>query len=137
MIKNIRFLYKLIGTTDISKMGDGTITGNISKFVNCINRGQGDTRIFIGTTVVTVNKTNDFLIMPAARVNRILGANAVNYVVNMFAHNGDANAQWVPGLWVYQKSGDFRGKSSAVLNSGAYRVNWVLMASTKNASDFG
>ena len=137
MIKNIRFLYKLIGTTDISKMGDGTITGNISKFVNCINRGQGDTRIFIGTTVVTVDKTNDFLIMPAARVNRILGANAVNYVVNMFVHNGDANAQWVPGLWVYQKSGDFRGKASATLNSGAYRVNWVLMASTKNASDFG
>ena len=137
MIKNIRFLYKLIGTTDISKMGDGTITGNISKFVNCINRGQGDTRIFIGTSVVSVGRTNDFLIMPAARVNRILGANAANYVVNMFVHNGDANAQWVPGLWVYQKSGDFRGKASATLNSGAYRVNWVLMASTKNASDFG
>ncbi len=29
-IKNLRFLYKLIGTTDISKIGDGTLTGIVS-----------------------------------------------------------------------------------------------------------
>ena len=29
-IKNLRFLYKLIGTTDISKIGDGTLTGLVS-----------------------------------------------------------------------------------------------------------
>ena len=32
-IKNLRFLYKLIGTTDISKIGDGTLTG----IVNSLN----------------------------------------------------------------------------------------------------
>ena len=32
-VKNLRFLYKLIGTTDISKIGDGTLTG----IVNSLN----------------------------------------------------------------------------------------------------
>ena len=31
MVKNVRYLYKLLGTTDISKMGDGTVTGAIKK----------------------------------------------------------------------------------------------------------
>lgn len=30
MFKNVRYLYKMLGTTDISKIGDGTITGGIS-----------------------------------------------------------------------------------------------------------
>ena len=30
MFKNIRFLYKLLGTTDISSIGNGTVTGGIS-----------------------------------------------------------------------------------------------------------
>jgi len=30
MFKNIRYLYKLLGTTDISSIGDGTVTGAIS-----------------------------------------------------------------------------------------------------------
>ena len=30
MFKNIRYLYKMLGTTDISKIGDGTTTGAIS-----------------------------------------------------------------------------------------------------------
>lgn len=31
MVKNVRYLYKLLGTTDISKIGDGTVTGAIKK----------------------------------------------------------------------------------------------------------
>lgn len=30
MFKNVRYLYKMLGTTDISKIGDGTITGALS-----------------------------------------------------------------------------------------------------------
>lgn len=30
MIKNVRFLYKVLGTTDISTIGDGTVTGAVS-----------------------------------------------------------------------------------------------------------
>lgn len=48
MFKNIRYLYKLIGTTDISAIGNGTITGGLStlnsnlvnklpSFIRCVN----------------------------------------------------------------------------------------------------
>lgn len=30
MMKNVRYLYKLLGTTDISTIGDGTVTGGLS-----------------------------------------------------------------------------------------------------------
>lgn len=30
MVKNVRYLYRLLGTSDISKIGDGTVTGAIS-----------------------------------------------------------------------------------------------------------
>ena len=30
MIKNVRFLYKVLGTTDISTIGNGTVTGAVS-----------------------------------------------------------------------------------------------------------
>ena len=31
MVKNVRYLYRLLGTSDISKIGDGTVTGAISR----------------------------------------------------------------------------------------------------------
>lgn len=37
MIKNIRWLYKLIGTTDISSIGNGTITGGLSSLNDSLN----------------------------------------------------------------------------------------------------
>lgn len=40
-IKNLRFLYKLIGTTDISKIGDGTLTGIVSALNTDIQSFKG------------------------------------------------------------------------------------------------
>ena len=34
MFKNIRYLFKTLGTTDISAIGDGTVTGGLSKINN-------------------------------------------------------------------------------------------------------
>ena len=34
MFKNIRYLYKMLGTTDISNIGDGTVTGGLSVLSN-------------------------------------------------------------------------------------------------------
>ena len=36
MIKNVRFLYKVLGTTDISTIGDGTVTGAVSMLNNSL-----------------------------------------------------------------------------------------------------
>lgn len=44
MIKNVRYLYKLLGTTDISSIGGGTITGAINKLnTDFINLGYAKT----------------------------------------------------------------------------------------------
>lgn len=37
MIKNVRFLYKVLGTTDISTIGDGTVTGAIDSQNSILN----------------------------------------------------------------------------------------------------
>ena len=38
MFKNIRYLFKTLGTTDISTIGDGTVTGGLSKINNDLNK---------------------------------------------------------------------------------------------------
>lgn len=37
-VKNLRYLYKMLGTTDISAIGDGTVTGAISGLNNGLNQ---------------------------------------------------------------------------------------------------
>ncbi len=37
-VKNLRYLYKLIGTTDISSVGDGTVTGCLSTLNNVVSK---------------------------------------------------------------------------------------------------
>lgn len=41
MFKNIRYLYKLIGTTDISAIGNGTITGGLSTLNSNLSKKSG------------------------------------------------------------------------------------------------
>ena len=41
MFKNVRYLYKIIGTTDISKIGDGTVKGAISTLNSNLSKSVG------------------------------------------------------------------------------------------------
>ena len=51
MFKNIRYLYKMLGTTDISSIGDGTVTGGI----NSINSNLENFKILCSGTCKNVN----------------------------------------------------------------------------------
>ena len=59
MFKNIRYLYKMLGTTDISSVGGGTVTGAISKLnTDLINIGtvysrSSETERAIGNDIAT------------------------------------------------------------------------------------
>lgn len=53
MIKNVRFLYKVLGTTDISTIGDGTVTGAVST----LNSSLMPKNIFSASFV----KLNDYI----------------------------------------------------------------------------
>lgn len=57
MIKNVRFLYKVLGTTDISTIGDGTVTGAVST----LNSSLSDSGWKELTTDVFYRKKNGFV----------------------------------------------------------------------------
>ena len=48
MFKNIRYLYKMLGTTDISSIGNGTVTGGLSSLSDSLAKVIGDTYIVVG-----------------------------------------------------------------------------------------
>lgn len=54
MFKNIRYLYKMLGTTDISSIGDGTATGAISTLNSNLNYIYGK---YIGNFRVKINES--------------------------------------------------------------------------------
>ena len=55
MFKNIRYLYKMLGTTDISRIGGGTVTGAISSQNDALakhkNSGDHDSRYYTETEI--------------------------------------------------------------------------------------
>lgn len=59
MFKNIRYLYKILGTTDISNIGDGTLTGGIDAIGNKLGNtdisGIGDGTMTGGLRVLSNN----------------------------------------------------------------------------------
>lgn len=59
MFKNIRYLYKILGTTDISAIGDGTVTGGIDAIGNKLGNtdisGIGDGTVTGGLSVLNSN----------------------------------------------------------------------------------
>lgn len=55
MFKNVRYLYKMLGTTDISAIGDGTVKGALSTLNSTINDIEDITSQFtIGPTITVV-----------------------------------------------------------------------------------
>ena len=52
MFKNVRYLYKMLGTTDISSIGDGTVTGGLDTLKDALNyKYNGSTT---GTTSIVL-----------------------------------------------------------------------------------
>lgn len=45
MFKNVRYLYKMLGTTDISKIGNGTCTGAISSLNSGLKKYYTQTEV--------------------------------------------------------------------------------------------
>ncbi len=60
-IKNLRFLYKLIGTTDISKIGDGTLTGIVNSLNTDIQAVNGLKYINFGDINVNTVTVDEFI----------------------------------------------------------------------------
>lgn len=74
MFKNIRYLYKMLGTTDISSIGNGTVTGGLSSLNDSLLRPHylGDAT---GRTAITVPSNWEYVFFDvwiAGSKNRII-----------------------------------------------------------------
>ena len=63
MFKNLRYLYKLLGTTDISSIGNGTVTGGLSSLndsFTALNANKLSNSILTSLTCTTDDKVITF-----------------------------------------------------------------------------
>ena len=88
MFKNVRYLYKMLGNTDISKLGDGTVTGAI----NALNAGLSskfDKSTFAYTVTTVTCSVNGINI----NVSSVFGKN-VSCVLSVFGWGNYYRPSW-------------------------------------------
>lgn len=102
MIKNVRFLYKVLGTTDISTIGDGTVTGAVSTLNSSLNDKL---------TYIDVTFTDDILIGSKGYADVIKyrpgidGYTIYNANVLTWASGGTPYGINCTGQWLFGQSG--------------------------------
>ena len=130
MFKNIRWLYKMFGTTDISTVGDGTATGAISELNNAIipeTRG--------GTGQNTLKKSANSLINALATGNST--PRDGDYFVVQYPEGGTENTDYlrrpISNLWSYIK-GKLTGAISNILTNNLTK-NMALISNSSGKVD--
>lgn len=96
MFKNVRYLYKMLGTTDISKIGNGTCTGAISS----LNDGLAN-KYFIKIMKSDWSGIMGSL-MPMFNINN-------DNMIDLIAHNEQNDTY--PGVRVARASADYDGNN--------------------------
>lgn len=96
MFKNVRYLYKMLGTTDISKIGNGTCTGAISS----LNSGLAN-KYFIKIMKSDWSGIMG-LLMPMFNINN-------DNMIDLIAHNEQNDTY--PGVRVARASADYDGNN--------------------------
>ena len=96
MFKNVRYLYKMLGTTDISKIGNGTCTGAISS----LNSGLAN-KYFIKIMKSDWSGIMGSL-MPIFNINN-------DNMIDLIAHNEQNDTY--PGVRVARASADYDGNN--------------------------
>lgn len=95
-IKNLRFLYKLIGTTDISKIGDGTLTGIVSALNTDIRDVSGTAINHVELTALQ-NLKKKWAELPTGNLLETYvldGINTGSYVSVLYYKHGSLEYGW-------------------------------------------
>lgn len=107
MFKNIRYLYKMLGTTDISAIGGGTVTGAISKLNTDLGKKQN--------AATAINTSN-------------IGSQSVNYATSA---GTAANADAVDGFHASQNS--TQANTCIVRDRNGYtNVGYISSSTSRN-----
>ena len=89
MFKNIRYLYKMLGTTNISALGNGTVTNALSVINN-----YGIKTITRSGTTFTVTRNDDTTFTFNQQDNNTWNANSASVAGYVAAGTGHANKVW-------------------------------------------
>lgn len=89
MFKNIRYLYKMLGTTNISALGNGTVTNALSVINN-----YGIKSITRSGTTFTVTRNDDTTFTFNQQDNNTWNANSATEAGYVAAGTGHANTVW-------------------------------------------
>lgn len=87
MVKNVRWLYSKLGTTDISSIGGGTVTGAISAL-----NGK------VASSTVTYSKNNTYISATEGAVQRFGNVVAGSIIFTMSSAASDNNISLITGL---------------------------------------
>ena len=158
MFKNVRYLYKMLGTTDISKIGNGTCTGAISSLNSSLTNKsyikivKGDWSGLIGTlmplfdtgdkviNLIAHNELDDTY--PAVRVGRADADRDGNSIPDTYLKKSDAKTMFNTGYRqvssnefnkYFSDTWSYAGADGLSIDSGTWLVNyycWVSESST-------
>lgn len=135
MVKNVRWIYSKLGTTDISGVGNGTVTDAISTLNTIVNGLK--TRIAVASSSVTQTLTNAFRIVAISSMAVNTDSEYLEYVSDggirclkdgRVLASGFARYTGVSSGSVYLSVGKYRSNewaseaTSAVVASPAYSV---------------
>ena len=158
MFKNVRYLYKMLGTTDISKIGNGTCTGAISSLNSSLTNKsyikivKGDWSGLIGTlmplfdtgdkviNLIAHNELDDTY--PAVCVGRADADRDGNSIPDTYLKKSDAKTMFNTGYRqvssnefnkYFSDTWSYAGADGLSIDSGTWLVNyycWVSESST-------
>ena len=158
MFKNVRYLYKMLGTTDISKIGNGTCTGAISslnsslKNKHYIRITKSDWSGTLGNFIPLQDSTEKVINLiahnelddtyPAVRVGRADADHDGNSIPDTYLKKSDAKTMFNTGYRqvssnefnkYFSDTWSYEGADGLSIDSGTWLVNyycWVSESST-------
>lgn len=132
MFKNIRYLYKMLGTTDISSIGNGTVTGGISSLNDSLVTLQTSVDTITSGTMTSIVGTvgSDAKIY---KVGKLCIANIIITITNTVPQWGafiDAPEGYRAANITFGLMHDPNGKAIRIYIAGSGRNMWTSAALT-------
>ena len=160
MFKNVRYLYKMLGTTDISKIGNGTCTGAISSLNSSLTNKhyirieKSDWSGTLGDFIPLQDSTEKVINLiahnelddtyPAVRVGRADADHDGNDIPTTYLKKSDAKTMFNTGYRqvssnefnkYFSDTWSYAGADGLSIDSGTWLVNYYCWVSESSAVD--